>query len=396
MKHQTPQKNSKTVEAFLATISFDPNVWFISISVAQDISSEELLRIIRSQLPEKLEKQSLHTQLKYQLRKIVKYVHNITRQVQAEAKKSDFDSFVTFMFKEDELGRATRNNTESLLQYRSFTIKKVNVTQLSVSHIPDLTHVFQQNKSALHESNLGESDTITVTIDPEHIICYSGKKVSVEKVIWKTKNIYSKPEEDRYLEQVNMSSQNQIIHGTGSEKAKRTYQNGLLLFVKNALEKIQKQFNPQTLYLFLSQSYEPLIKEISGYLDNTIATKQTHLKFISSDQFLDLDAHFLKQSTDTIKESSKIKNNKSTTTNLHEICKLIRQGNIDTLYLSPNLNQSGYITPNTDCYTYPVKNSKKVRSIRPWLIKSALGISTQIVISDTHNMNSEALAIPRY
>jgi len=388
--NQVPQKNNKAVADFLASISFDPSLWFISIAVNQNMSSGDLLRIIRSQLPAKLEEHELHTKLKHQLRKMIKYIHNFTRQAQEEAKKAGNDVFLSFAFREDVLGGAARDNTAELLQQRSFPVGKVIETQLTVAHIPDLTYVYQSGKNVLKE------DTITVTIDPEQLICYSGKEVSLEKVIWKEKNIFSKPEDDEYIEVVNMSTQNKAIHSTGSEKVERTFQSGLLLFVKNELERIEKQLNPQVVYLYFSQSYEPLRKKIDALIEKSIASKKIHLEYISSDQFRHVDANLIKPSFGMIKELSKIKNNKSATSNLHEICKLIRQGNLDTLYLSSELNQSGYITPSANCYTYPVKDSKKVDSIRPWLIKSALNISAKLIILNTQDIGSEVLAIPRY
>jgi len=109
-----------------------------------------------------------------------------------------------------------------------------------------------------------------------------------------------------------------------------------------------------------------------------------------------MDSHMSNPDNTNIAELPKVRTNPSTTNNLHETCVLLRQGNVETVYLSSKLNQPAYVTPNGDCYTYPVKNSKKVASIRPWLIKSALDISADVIVSKEQNISGDVLAIPRY
>lgn len=396
MTQQDTKKNNQTLTDFLTENGLDLAVWFISVSVTQDTSSQELLQIIRSKLPDELEKHGLHAALKYQLRKMIQYIHNSARQTQSEARKAGNDVFVTFRFQEDILDRSAREDTAQLLQERSFPVANVAETNLSVAHIPDLTYLGSVSKDQHTTAVLDNTDTITATIDPEYIVCYSGKKVSPEKIIWKEKNIYSKPEGDEYIELFNVSAHNSVIHSTGNEKVERTFQSGLLLFVKNELERIQKQLKPQSLDLFFSQTYAPLTKNIRNHIESTIVTKDVQFSFISSDEFTSIDSNMNQPRNTTIEELPKVQSNQHTTKNLHEACVLMRQGNVDTVYISSQLDQSGYITPNSDCYSYPVKGSKKVKSIRPWLIKSAVNISADVIVSNDQNMSGNVLAIPRF
>lgn len=379
---------------FVKSCTFTKNNWHISIAIEKDISSETLLRLLRSQLSAQLEKQGLHSKLKYQLRATIKRIHNYTRQAQDEAKLLGNDVVVNCSFDERKLGRSTRDDVGELLNCNSFPVTKVITTHVSLNRIPDLTYVFSQETTEF--ASLNQSDVVLVTINPEYAVCYEGKQVVPEKVIWKEKNVYTKPEEDRYIEVVPVSAQNQITHGTGSEKAERTYQNGLLLFARKQLERIQKQLDPQIMYVFFSQMFEPLNKDITAILSESIRTPKIHLEFISSDQFAHLEISSGQQPKSNADETPEVTENTKTVSDLHEVTSLLRMGNVDTLYIKSDLDRFGYVTPNTQCYTYPVKGSKKVASIRPWLLKSALDISADIKVAYNQDMNSQALAIPRY
>jgi len=140
MTQQDTQQNNQSVTDFLVECGFDLNAWFISIAITKDTSPEELLQIIRSKLPQELEKHDLHAQLKYQLRKMIQHIHNFTRQAQSESKKAGTDVFVTFRFQENVLNRSERKDTALLLQERTFAIAKVTQNNVTVAHIPDLTY----------------------------------------------------------------------------------------------------------------------------------------------------------------------------------------------------------------------------------------------------------------
>jgi len=390
MTTQTLQETNNELAKYLTECSFDPNIWYISIAVTKEASSEELLTIIRSLLPAELEKQGLQRSLSYQQKEIIKKIHNYVRQAQSEARLKGKDIFVSCAFHESNLNRSTLKNAEEILEFRSFPVMEVIDINLSINHIPDLTYIYSL---ATTEK---VSDIMIVTVDPKLAVCYRGNKVLPENIVFKEKNIFSKPEDNEYSGVVPSSHQNQRTHGTGNEKVERTFESGLLLFVKNQLERVQKQLNPKIIYLFFSQTYKSLGDEIGVTLNDIMLTQKVHIDFISSDQFENIQVGATVQD-ETVAQESRVDSNKhNSVSDLHKVAGLIRMGNIDTLYIAADLDEFGYVTKDSHCYTYPVKGSKKVESIRPWLIKSAIDISAQVKITKDQDINSSVLGLPRY
>lgn len=388
--HQTYEN----ITQFVGDISFDPTVWYISLAVEKETTPEVLLRMLRSQLPGALEKNGLHSLVKYQLREVIKQLHNYTRQLLADAQTLGNDVFVIMKFNSTKLSRASRNAVDSLCTFTAFSVPKVIANQLSVSNVPDLTYIF--TAPTVESSDPHAADTIVITVDPEYASCYKGQSVDPSNLVWSERNIYSKPEEDRYIEVVTMTSQNQITHGTGSDKAKRTYTNGLFLFARHQMERIQRELNPQVVYVFFSQRFTSLQKELRAMVSQALLTKSIHFEIVSSDYFDDIEISILEKSRNAVDTLPEVQNNYETVTDLHEVNKLVRMGNIKTVILSTELDEVGYVTPDSKAYTYPVKNSKKVPSIRPWLIRSALNVSAQVKVSQAAQMSSNVIGIRRY
>lgn len=394
MTQQTFHQTYENITEYVKDIHFDPTVWYVSVTVQKETTSEELLRIIRSQLPTALEKNELHALMKYQLREIIKLLHNFARQQHVDAQKVGNDVFVVMRFDSKKLSRASKDDVEDLCIFSTFNVPEVIDTQLSLSNVPDLTYIFSAD--TVESADPDMVDAYVITIDPEYANCYAGQTIDLENQVWSERNIYSKPEEDRYIERVAMNSQNEISHGTGSDKVQRTYNSGLFLFARHQVERIQRELNPKVISIFFSQRFATMQKELRAMVLDVFLTENIHFEIVSSDSFDDTQSTSLKKSQNRVHSMSHPPKNSKKISDLHEVNKLMRMGNINKVILSTELDETGYVTPDSKTYTYPVKNSKKVLSIRPWLIKSALDISAQVTVNHDTQMSSEIVGIPRY
>jgi len=81
-----------------------------------------------------------------------------------------------------------------------------------------------------------------------------------------------------------------------------------------------------------------------------------------------------------------------------EILTAANEGRIQKLFIKPVINKKGYVTPDNRIYNYPVKSSRLVNNIAPWLVRQVLAAGGDIIILDHNSQNSlpEVAALKRY
>jgi hypothetical protein len=71
---------------------------------------------------------------------------------------------------------------------------------------------------------------------------------------------------------------------------------------------------------------------------------------------------------------------------------------IQKLFIGPVVNKKGYVTPDNQIYNHPIKNSRLVNNIAPWLVHRVLATGGEIIILDLKNNARfpRAAALMRY
>lgn len=384
--------NDNSPRKILSAIkNYQPKKWYLVCTVSEEISDAEMLRILRSDLPTQVQNKSLNLDLKYQLPEIEKVLYEQLRLFRYNAQTREIKSVcILATIDEVKLSRAKRGSVKDLLNIINIPVSKVKDSAVLLANIPDFIYVFNQEVKKSQSSK--STKKIKVTFTPENAQAFSGQTIKDDNLIFEKRSKYSNPEHNRYYEKFSMTDSKVLRHGTGSEKYLRTVHSGWLLFVRNALKEIQRKFQPESLDILFSQSFEPLKKKLSGIIESEVHSKNLDFNFLSSDTFLSSQSE---EPKNLAKSPKKIKkNSRLNIQGAHNVAKALRKGEVEKLIIDVNFESKGYITPDSKCYTYPVKNSKKVDSIRPWILKSAVDTSADILI--TNSDKGSIFATTRY
>lgn len=81
-----------------------------------------------------------------------------------------------------------------------------------------------------------------------------------------------------------------------------------------------------------------------------------------------------------------------------KVIKADRLKKIDTLFIKDKVKKMGYVYNKEFLYTYPVKGSRKVKSIAPWLVRNVANSSGKLVIINDESLmpNTDVSAKLRY
>lgn len=371
----------QNIKNIIDSLAFKENEWWITMSVEKSTSLENVATIIRSQLPTLLQERELHTGLKYQMRDVIEVLHNFIEESRNEHHHSDL--LVLARFDETELSRVRKESVKDALELHVAPIMQVEETKVSVSNSPDLT--LAKNHLAL------DSDKrMILTVSADEAKCYKGSNIHDDHCLFTTANPYIQPEHNRYYEQRGVRSDQSVMHGTGSEKVKRTHQSGLELFLKEQLQKVQSEYEFDTLTVFVSQQFAPLISTISKTLEDEVSNADTTMEVVSSDTFedIELDAEFNSISSE-VRPSNKV-------SGLHEVVEALRMHKVSKVFIPNDIEEIGYVTKEGQCYTYPFKDSKQVKSIRPWIFKLAHDSAADLAILGDASQEAQITAVLRY
>lgn len=380
----------KKLRELINNLTFDENVWWISITVPTGLSSEELLRHLRSKIPEVLEEKEIHSRVKQQLRTVIKTTHTYIRDYISSTDTNGF--FTTIRFNLELLERSDKASVKNILDFHTFNLDSKPSFKVVLSHIPDLTFAINHFTS--------EKSHLILTVDPQESHLYKLHKDNLVSRIWRHVNKFIKPEHNRYYQKVSMTRNQSIRHGTGAEKVTRVLNSGEKLFVSNELKEISKKYSCNAFSILLSHKYSARKDLIASEAQELFPDSQVQVLVGSSDGFSQLNRKSIIKygiADNTDSDSIPSPSHPNSLTRLHSVSKALKNGRVDTLYLQPEITYEAFVHPNAESFTYPVKDSRKVDSIRPWLIKSALTNSTKVaVISNNEEMQKPVIATTRY
>jgi hypothetical protein len=81
-----------------------------------------------------------------------------------------------------------------------------------------------------------------------------------------------------------------------------------------------------------------------------------------------------------------------------EVTEAVRQGQVKTLYLKPDLKRPGFLLEDNLLYTWPMEDTQKVENLAPWLVKAVEDQNGRVIVLDQDEFEDypEVMAELRY
>ncbi len=221
-------------------------------------------------------------------------------------------------------------------------------------------------------------------------------------------NPFVSDEKKQYLEQFSPINFQGIFHGTGEDSVakKEKEENKLFLkklqaFVKDRADLAESfdylVINWSTKFVKLNTNFP---KEMAAFFPKTetilIDKNITDQKQLEELVVKKTDQHKKKTIKKQLKEAQERFDRYLGA--WQEILTAANEGRIQKLFIKPVINKKGYVTPDNRIYNYPVKSSRLVNNIAPWLVRQVLAAGGDIIILDHNSQNSlpEVAALKRY
>lgn len=217
--------------------------------------------------------------------------------------------------------------------------------------------------------------------------------------LWHPQNQFVKPEHNRYYQQVGQSGGQRVRHGTGSEKSSERMSQACSSLKQELFafgRWLKQQFSAagtvlaERVLIVLSEQLASFNSTVENWLNNQAGgvTIQGEVEVKSGQLLHDLSTltNWMRDRMTAATPKLPALDHPDVLTDPHHVTKALRRGRVDRLYIHPNFDMAGYVTPNSHCYTYPVKGSSRVEQVRPWLLKTAIDTSAHISLSDDPEM----------
>ena len=217
------------------------------------------------------------------------------------------------------------------------------------------------------------------------------------------KNKFIKEKEGEYLEKFAPLPKQGTYYSTGSDKTARTELKENSKFVSQIKQylKTNRGFQVRFDYLivFYSANFAGLIKAFERDI-KTIFSSFTPIfvaKNIQNENQVKEEAiSQIKKFQKTVKKDllKLAKEDFNTCApGWNKVVRADRLKKIDTLFIRPTVKKKGYLLNKEFIYTYPIKDSRMVRNIAPWLVRNVVNASGRIVvIKDGSIMPGEEVA----
>lgn len=197
------------------------------------------------------------------------------------------------------------------------------------------------------------------------------------------KNKFIKEREQEYIEKQRGTS---VRHGTGTKKLerKKVEENKRFLTYLRQIIKNELALRTEIKYflIFYSVSFEKIIKKFVKNFPKT-HTILVNKSMADEKKLKRVSLKKLKAKQEKIKEKliqkAKSLPKKYYVEGWKKVTTASRKRKIDILFLDPTIRKKGYLYRKGFIYTYPVKNSRLVRNIIPWLVRNTIRSKGKIV-----------------
>jgi hypothetical protein len=250
--------------------------------------------------------------------------------------------------------------------------------------------------------------TLVTVISKKGTQLYSYEDFDIE-LLEQLSNPYLISQPNEYREKFSPTPSDKVLHGTGGKNTQRQKDKVSRKFAEKTVEKITEQTVKQAQYKYCIVFHTSNFEEYKDMINEKI-TSETGLTPIFSTDKVESQEELLERTQSTIDGyrktlvEDKIQYTKSNpglfAQGWYEVTEASRQGKIKTLFITPKQEKEGYLLEQRGekyIYTYPVKNSRKIPNIFPWIVRNVLKKSgTVMTIPQESALKKVPAALLRY
>ena len=297
---------------------------------------------------------------------------------------------------------------------------------------------FMAGESSRDRGIIGETALLALSKGPEREV-YIGKTFDLDQIVWLTNttqdavvvslkreeagiytlerekltqerilpNEFIKEREQEYLETYSPSpTSGAMYHGSDSEKIERVKEEESRKFIQHIAkvlkEDIKSQKDAEFLVVFYSSSFSEYVEKMEKELRVTVP----EFSPIFLQRNIPSEKKLLQESIGATRERKKVilreqlekarDNRDRYSEGWNDVAKAANDRRIDTLFINPLVRKRGYVLEKELVYTRAVKDSREVRNIGAWIVRSVVKGDGKIVIADESVLEAEVAARLRY
>jgi hypothetical protein len=337
----------------------------------------------------------------------------------------------------------TMRSDEKLAGLGKLHQKIVEAIVLKIGNTADLgvgLAVFLQFSAgeSSREQNVGEVNLLALSRRPDREI-YVGKTFDLDQLIWLTnstvealvlslrreeaamymlereklleiavlENEFIQEREKEYLEGYSPSpSAGAVYHGSDSEKIERLKDEENRRFLQHVAGVLkEEERTPREadfIIIFYSSSFGEFVERIEDEVRLTLPAAHRVLiqKNITQEkQLLSESVKIVREEKPEIARELLKKareNHDRYAEDWNDVARMANDRRIDTLFINPLVRKRGYILDKELVYTRAVKDSREVRNIGPWIVRSVTAGNGKIVVVNGGVLESGIAARLRY
>lgn len=256
-------------------------------------------------------------------------------------------------------------------------------------------------------SSYTATEGLLLTIQADNAVLYTINDADIEKVR-EFENEFLISGEKEYLQKVSPMVRNKdqgIYHGTGEANIQRKKEEHYKRFLQTVLNEIAAADTPENSSAYLALVYTSNFETFIEQETRQAATQLTILPIASVEQdprkmhetaiskILAYKQHvkrdLLKQAQEAHAKYAK---------GWFEVAEASREGKIKNLFITATASQTGYVVDNELVYLMAQPDSRKVKNIGPWLVRSVINSSGKVWVFQESSLpqNGEIAAELRY
>ncbi len=258
------------------------------------------------------------------------------------------------------------------------------------------------NLDQLVWSNRWDKSVLVVTLEVNNTLIYVYRNDRLKQVYKMVKSEwdFTKP---KHFAKTNITGYFSAVYGSGKDKFERFDRQTVDLFVDNVLENIDEELRNgiDDVIIYYSNEFSPFVDDIEEYIWRrfNIKAKLIHKNLREKDIVVRDVLEVLKSERKSVKSSLLEKAKASSILYVEgweDVTDMSREGRIGTLFVRHKLSQEGYVL-NGLVYTGKVGDSERIDNIYPWLVRSIVSASGELVLFyEDDEENVEVSALLRY
>ncbi len=275
--------------------------------------------------------------------------------------------------------------------------------KFSLSHNKFETNVINLHRTPENEVVIGKlydvdqliwldsysSESLVINLQPEYCRIFSLEASSMEKTEEIKSKISDKTEKEQRENYTPIFGESQIYHGTGEINMQRQKKQARKKLWDEVLERLRENFEEGKKFKYIAVFYSPSYEFMSDDME-----KRLRGAFLPDPILEPADIQNDNELKKTVLETLR-KYEKKHMEDLYSFAKskpslfvegwsdvtqASRMGKIDTLFIRPDVKKIGYLMNHDLIYLHPVKNSRRVGNIAPWLVRGTLNKSGKVYV----------------